>query len=121
MFLFSSFTFLFSLRCFKIAQYEQASFVEFAGTVSEVAPHTLKINIAFKNWPFNDLANTLVISMDQKDDTSNYACVRNNYDVNGNLVWFSLNVDGTSLYLYYEFSFFYICIFSVLFRLIFII
>ncbi len=60
-----------------------------------------------KNWSFKSLQNSLVVVFATQSTTSTATTAQENQcgevnsavDENGNLLWFSLNIDGVTLYL----------------------
>lgn len=74
--------------------------INFANVTTNYAANTLKLNVRIANWPFLTIANSLAIVFDAKNtDVKTESCNLNNHDVNTDLQWFVVSINGTSMYL----------------------
>lgn len=76
--------------------------VTFADMSSHFAANTIKLAVQIRNWPFRSLQNSLALVLESNTSSDASQCVKKNEDENANLKWFTINVDGVTLYLFFN-------------------
>ncbi len=73
----------------------------FANVTTTYPQHTVKLGMRIENWPFRSLRNNLAIVLETNASADATKCqrVRSISDETGNLKWFTVNVEGVSMYL----------------------
>eukprot|EP00026_Physarum_polycephalum_P001232 Phypoly_transcript_01233.p1 GENE.Phypoly_transcript_01233~~Phypoly_transcript_01233.p1 ORF type:complete len:1169 (+),score=148.62 Phypoly_transcript_01233:270-3509(+) len=77
---------------------EDDTVVTFANKETHFAANTIKLAVQIRNWPFRALQHSLALVMDSEVNSEASTCVGTGEDENRNLKWFTLYVDGVTLY-----------------------
>lgn len=83
---------------------EPSTPITFANEITEFKKDTIKVQVKVLSWPFRSLQNSLQLVFEtQYDNNVDPDCAEtsSSQDSNGNLNWFSINVEGFELYLFH--------------------
>jgi len=78
-----------------IQHFTTSSSILFANTALALAANTLKLNVKIQNWPFSSSNNSLAVVLERPSSSDQ---IDSSSDVNGNLEWFTVTFNGTSLF-----------------------
>jgi len=84
-----------------IWQFTSDTSINFANSSVACPANTIKLGLQIQNWPFRNTRNSLEVVLDSQARTnSGISCNQTDSqsDENGNLRWFTINIDGVIMY-----------------------
>lgn len=77
--------------------------ITFAGTTTSYAKNSLKLSVEIGAWPFRGYQNSLILIFTTGAQTTGAGCQQvNSFSGEGSLQWFSINIEGTTMYGQFE-------------------
>lgn len=82
----------------EIRNFKTATPVYFANTTTHYAANSVKLNMIIENWPFKSIQSSLALILDSQNNQQHaQPCIQSGEDINGNLAWFQITVNGVAL------------------------